>query len=297
VKDSLSLSEQLKLFKTRKLNVGSDRAAQLFLYDNSYFRFSGYSRYFQKAPHLGPTKDDDFREGTTFEEIRDIYELDGELRRWLFDGISELEVVITSRLAYQMSTRLGAACYLDPDTYEPRLNKEGVELRKKLIAGIEDDIEDSAEPFIVGHVNKGETPPIWEVFEILTFGKISKIFGLLADTDIKDAIAKSFGYALDKKIQTDEFARCIHAISVLRNTCAHHGRLWNRIPAPSPTVLDRLKVEKPRDIYHQSPWSLIVVLSDLVDQIRGNDSYSQGVSDLARSSKALLEGLQKPRRL
>ncbi len=69
LKPSLSWDEQVVLMVERGLAVADEFVCAGFLAATNYYRFSGYARYFQKAPHLG---DDDFRPGITFDEIRAV---------------------------------------------------------------------------------------------------------------------------------------------------------------------------------------------------------------------------------
>ncbi|MBK0296861.1 hypothetical protein IAE22_33750, partial [Bacillus sp. S34] len=64
---------------------------------------------------------------------------------------------------------------------------------------------------------------------------------------------------------------------MLRNTCAHHGRLWNRLPTIPLQVPRALQVDPHRSIYRQTIWGLIVTLEWLVDEIRSDTSFSDGL--------------------
>jgi len=68
-KDALTWDEQVDLLAERGLAVNDIGTCAEFLAENSYYRFSGYARYFQRAPHEG---DDSFLPGTTFQEIRQV---------------------------------------------------------------------------------------------------------------------------------------------------------------------------------------------------------------------------------
>ena len=66
-----------------------------------------------------------------------------------------------------------------------------------------------------------EIPPAWIVFEILPFGCVSRIYENLK-RPYRKAVAEKFG--IEESILQSWF----HALSVLRNSCAHHSRIWNR---------------------------------------------------------------------
>lgn len=63
-------------------------------------------------------------------------------------------------------------------------------------------------------------PPCWIISEYLSFGKWSKIFGLLSHKNHKKSVAKFF------KAPPDDFTSWLRSLVILRNRCAHHARLW-----------------------------------------------------------------------
>ena len=74
-KDYKSLDEQIEILKSRGLNIPDETAAKQFLYQNNYYRVSGYS--------LTLRKHDVFTKSATFQNIVDIYDFDHELRHIL----------------------------------------------------------------------------------------------------------------------------------------------------------------------------------------------------------------------
>ena len=70
-------------------------------------------------------------------------------------------------------------------------------------------------------------PPAWMTFETISMGSLSKIYENLKICPEKKKIARKFGLGHPKVLES-----WMHSLSVIRNICAHHGRLWNReIPA------------------------------------------------------------------
>ena len=66
-------------------------------------------------------------------------------------------------------------------------------------------------------------PPVWKTLEVASFGTLSKLFCNMADISVKKSVAKSFGLPQYKYLES-----WIRSITVLRNCCAHHARIWNR---------------------------------------------------------------------
>lgn len=69
----------------------------------------------------------------------------------------------------------------------------------------------------------------------LSFGKWSQLYRHLqkaeaAHPNPKKAVAKTFGLSVSL------MESWLHALTILRNTCAHHGRVWNRRFAYRPEV-------------------------------------------------------------
>ncbi|ANS32649.1 hypothetical protein R1CP_40345 (plasmid) [Rhodococcus opacus] len=255
------------------------------LYDAGYYRFSGYLRYFQKNPSNG---NNDFRPGVKFDDVKRVYLFDDELRRWLFDGICILEVVFRARFAYEMATRMGDPVdYLEAATYRPGESVDNA--RGDLLRRIEDDIRQSKEPYIHKFTSAGSRVPVWAATEVLSFGTVSKMFELIADFEIVKAVSKSM------KLPATKTAGTLQSLSVLRNICAHHGRVWNRAPKVAIPVKNHLMTDPDKSIYHRTPWAWIVVLSELVDSIKGNSDFSTEFFQFLAEYQDLYGGLKQPR--
>ena len=84
----------------------------------------------------------------------------------------------------------------------------------------------SNEEFIKHYYDKygiPELPPSWMSLEVVSFGTLSRLYQSLKKDSVKKQLALSYGVA-----DVNVFENWLHAISNLRNCCAHHGRVWNR---------------------------------------------------------------------
>lgn len=87
-----------------------------FLSRTNYYRFSGYAREFQIDPRYG---DDRFIGGASFEEIREIAEIDSKMRVLLLEQLSVVEIAMRAILAHEYGRDYGErAFYLDTDFYK-----------------------------------------------------------------------------------------------------------------------------------------------------------------------------------
>lgn len=84
--------------------------------------------------------------------------------------------------------------------------------------------ERSTELFIDHHRNHYQgfpDLPVWKMAEVITLGDLSMWYAALQDVD-RQQVAAPYGVA------HVVLASWLHAISQVRNICAHHSRLWDR---------------------------------------------------------------------
>jgi abortive infection bacteriophage resistance protein len=108
------------------------------------------------------------------------------------------------------------------------------------------------------------------VFEAISFGSISQIFKHLAHPGYADLCHK---FGVPHQILSSWF----HSVSYIRNICAHHSRLWNRICTIKPTVANAYRREFPSNdkIYAQ-----LLVMQILIRKIWDNNHWAERLADL-----------------
>ncbi len=115
MKPYLSWQKQVKLMSDRGLVIEDEAECIRFLTTVNYYRFSGYARYFQIAPH---EDNNDFCPGTSFNKIREIYYADEELRTNLLKPLSCVELMLRSHVAHIIGKEYGPYhSYLEEDFY------------------------------------------------------------------------------------------------------------------------------------------------------------------------------------
>jgi len=291
-KPPLSITAQIELLVQRGLPVPEEDKLRLarLLTDNSYARLARYWRYLQIDPGHGH---EEFQPGTIIDDLADAYQYDKELRRIMADGLQDFEVTLRSRLGYFMSVAGATYTYRSPTLYRTQIMGKGNQARQarqELLDNIDGELERSREEFIVSALAKSDTPPLWDAMEVLSLGTVSKMYSLLTDENIRHTVARSFGYP------NARFAESVfRALTVVRNVCAHHARVWNRtsIQIPPP-VLKRLKTDPDKNIYQSTPWAWLVVLTDLVDMIRRDHTYSTLLWGHVNSKPEHIDGLKHP---
>ncbi len=291
LRPALTITDQLALLASRGLPLlpaDGQRLARLLM-DRSFSRLAEYWRHFEADPVTHQ-----FIPGTTVDTIIDAYDFDLALRRLVTDGLGVFEIALRSRLGYHISVLQDPYRYLDPVSYSRQTVRRAgatVFLRDDLIGDLRRDLDRSKEDFIIRHRRQGTLVPLWTAMEVLSLGSVSKMYRLLADQTIRHQVARSFGYP------NPVFAESVfHSLTVLRNVCAHHARLWHRTSIQiAPRVLNRLQTDPDKTIYRSTPWAWLVVLADIVDTIRADTSYSTQLWAYTTSHPNHIDGLKRPK--
>lgn len=226
-KPALSLSQQIAQLKARGLAIDDEQAAEHFLRNISYYRLAGYWWPLQadKVNHI-------FKPGSHFDQIIEIYNFDRVFRLLLFDVIERIEIGFRTRLIYELSLIYGAWWFEDETLFSDS------DLFDKNLRLIDSELERSREVFIQEHNAKytnPSRPPAWKTIETLSLGHLSKLYKNLTNSPAKKEIARSLG------IPKPHFLNSwLHSLSLLRNLCAHHSRVWNKNLSSPPQLMERL---------------------------------------------------------
>ncbi|TAH29845.1 MAG: Abi family protein [Cytophagales bacterium] len=214
-KPPLDLDKQINNLISKNLIISDINKAKNYLSNINYYRFSGYSYHFLDKSN------DRFRDNVTFDDVLGLYLFDREFRMLIFDAIERIEISFRTQIIYHFSLEFGSNWYenkeifYDHDLYDEHLSK------------LKEEIGRSTEVFIDHFKTKyfeSENPPAWMTFEVISIGLLSKIYRNLSNSETKKRVSKH--YKLDK---IEIFQSWMQSISYVRNICAHHGRLWNRI--------------------------------------------------------------------
>lgn len=285
MKPFLTIDQQIDKLRARGLVIPDADLpdARRLLADHNYYRLSGYFRYFQDDPQAGQNH---FEQGTDLAKVREVYEFDQRLSTVLRNGLAEFEIVFRSRLAHLMAQSSGPIGYLNEQTYD---NPNGTS-RANLLNNIQVDIGRSEERFTRHHDNRGEPLPIWVAVEVLSLGTTSKMYGLVCDVEgVYKPLAEGFG------LTTRYSRKVFRAMTVLRNACSHHGRIWNRLSVDLETPPPARGKEDSKRIHKNTPWAWCSTLVYLVGQLRGDDSFYDEFWDFAEHQPDwLLTGLTHP---
>ncbi len=227
-KPALKFDEQITLLKSRGLVIEDEERAIRHLSNVSYYRMSAYMLPFKKMDDDGNVLDQ-FKEGTTWDNVYDLYKFDRKLRLLIFDAIERIEIALRTQVIHQLSHKYGSHWQtkkniFKPTYTDPRTGKQ-VNVYNVIKKHINLELQKNDTIFIQHYKAKYDlpkSPPSWMSVELLYFSELSKICQGLSKRADRTELAKAFGI-MDEKI----FCSWLHTLNYIRNICAHHARLWN----------------------------------------------------------------------
>lgn len=218
-KPALTFRQQLELLEKRGLAIADRPAAEATLADTNYYRLSAYCIPFQKERDV-------FLPGATFEKVRALYEFDRKLRSCVVQGLERFEIAFKTTVANYLADKYGVFAHADAANFDPEFDH--ATWHAKLVV----EIERAQETFIDHYRTKYEgfpRLPMWMAVEVMSFGSLSHLYRGMRRRDRLD-IATRFDVA------DTVLVSWLHTLVVVRNICAHHSRLWNRILPVAPLI-------------------------------------------------------------
>ena len=205
----------VSLLHSRGLGVTDAVRSEKYLNFIGYYRLSAYL-----YPLLQVPKDQHrYKSGATFEQALNLYRFDKKLRLLIFNEIEKIEVAVRSAIVNTGSELTGNSFWItDCNNFNDR-NKF-----RHTMSLIDAEMRRSREDFIEHFKQKYSDayPPAWILAEVLPFGVITNIFSNIKTARIKKSIAQIFG------LQVPPFESWLTIISLTRNSCCHHARVWNK---------------------------------------------------------------------
>ena len=215
------------LLQSRGLTITDADKAERYLDYIGYYRLSAYM-----YPLLQMPKElHRYKPNTSFDQVMMLYRFDKKLRLLIFNEIEKIEVAVRSAIVNIASDMTGNPFwmtdgnnFIDAGKFHHTMDLIDAELRR------------SREDFIV-HFKQTYSdiyPPAWILAEVLPFGVITNVFSNIRNTRIKKRIAQKFG------LQVAPFESWLTIVTLTRNSCCHHARVWNKQNTIRPMIPNRM---------------------------------------------------------
>lgn len=273
-KPALTYAEQLQLLKDRGLVVEDEKKALHILEYISYYRLSGYLYPFLDTPKEAHR----FKEGASFESAFRLYCFDRELRHLIVKELDKIEVGVRGKIVYLLSHskedifwQNDSQLFSEQQGWRTTLNY----LKKEFDRSSEDFIKSFRQKYDKEHI------PSWILAEVSSLGSISRLFENLKKDKDKREIADTFG------VNVDTLESWLKSFTYVRNLCAHHSRLWNRIMGIQPripkktkyTFLDRKKITNVKE-FSKKLYSFLVIVIYMLNIIHPKHRFVSNLEAL-----------------
>ena len=268
-KKALTIEEQADKLISRGLIANRDELISRLRVVN-YYRLTGYIHPFRVRDITGKLTDS-YGPVTTLETVWRRYCFDRRLRIILLDAIERIEVAVRTRMVYHfVNSHDASGVQIGPFGHLNETNLPGFKRRsfpdrcwrslKRLaqLKGVERSdfvlwlaklqneqrraSEDFVKHFRTVYGDHHEFLPLWMASELMTCETALQFVNGLDRAVLKQAAA-DFGFPDEQLLSWTK------AIFTLRNACAHHSRIWNRVFGVKPSVPGKNKNPK----WHTTP--------------------------------------------
>ena len=263
-----SPSQLVSLLQSRGLCIENAARTENYLRHIGYYRFSAYL-----YPLLTTPKENHvFKSGATFNQALTMYRFDRHLRLLMFNQIEKIEVAVRSAIVNITSRETGnpfwmtdPSCFYDESQFAKTKQLIDAELSKSREEFIEHFRETYDNPY----------PPAWMLAEILPLGVLTRIYDNIKSNQIRKKIAQEFS------LTVPVFKSWMTIVTVTRNNCCHHSRVWNRTFALRALTMRRMTrqwIDKP--VNQQKVFFSLCIVKYFLDIISPNNDMTEKIRSL-----------------
>lgn len=221
---------------------------------------------------LVPKSEHRFKTDASFRQVMMLYRFDKKLRLFMFNEIEKIEIAVRTAIVDECTSAFGDSFWMTNASYFIDSNK----FLKTLVL-LKHEVEKSREEFIAHfkHTYSDPYPPAWILAELIPLGVMVNIFNNLKNAQVKKRIALRFG------LQLKVFNSWMTIITLTRNSCCHHARVWNKQNTMLPMVPHRTThawitlPSNPLRVYYN-----LCIIKYFLDTISPNNDMGKKLRDL-----------------
>lgn len=264
-KPALRADELLVLLQKRGMIINDPERAIHYLNTIGYYRLSAYFLSFQQDK-------DRFCPDVSFNDALDLYIFDRKLRLLALDPLGRIEIAIRTAMSNHMAIKYGPFWFFERELYNSESVYGNFIKYSKHLAGRRHKHKSVACKHYFEKYGDKELPPSWILIEELPMGCWSRLYSNLSRKQDKRAIAEQFDF------KWNDFKSWLEPLTILRNICAHHRRLWNSTIPIRPRNPERYVMKDAGII--DGPYLSFVVIMAFLKRFTNNPSWHKHLPDL-----------------
>lgn len=294
-KPPLTINQQIEKLELRGLTISNHQGAQQCLTNVGFYRLSAYFIPYEKPP--ADKRNHQFQDTTEFDDIFRLYTFDQKLRLLVMEAIERIEVAVRTQWANEMSLNHNDAhAFMHSELFDNPWEHQ------KQLAKVSNGFDNSKEVFAKHYRDNYQQPflpPIWAMVETLTFGELSKWFKNTKTQKLKQNISRQLGLPTVQIMES-----LLSCLSLIRNICAHHGRLWNRSFTKKLPLIKKLRDQltittpahengKTQSHVKENIYNYLIVICHIMKKIKPTSHWQQRLAahiDTATTSQQLRMG-------
>lgn len=255
-------AQRVAHLRSRGLIIRQPNVAARKIDDIGYERLRGY--FLSRRDLTRPGRP--FFDGTTYQDVIELYQCDAALRHAIFPVVGQFEVLLRNSISEALSGSYGSHPYFSAAAFRDAASC--LRAVQTFVAVYEKSNDRRAKHYAATYGDP-ILPPIWTMKEFLTFGATSRLLQSLSGP-LRTHVAASFG------VRSNEvFVSWVEALVDLRNICGHHDRLFNRNFQKQPKALRNPRVPL------ADPNTLCAILQCLDYLLRAR-GFPSAVEEMAR---------------
>ena len=133
--------------------------------------------------------------------------------------------------------------------------------------------EPFAKHFAETYGDEHDLPPYWMLVNLMDFGMVVTLYKGSSNA-IRQEIASQLG------VSTRVLDSWLVSLNTVRNICAHHGRLWNRVIGNPPMIPKADSWHVPYEVDSSKAFGVLTVLSYLLEHIAPNTGWRKRLLDM-----------------
>ena len=262
LKEFKTLDEQIEILQSRGMVINDIEKTKSLLLRENYFFISGYRHMFLKS-----SKDKNFIEGTTFEELYAVFQFDRSFRNILFKNLLIVENNLKSVMSYCLSRKYGVKekDYLKPSNFSQDMKKirQVNDVLNKLKRQIK--LNGRQHSATLHYLSNYGYVPLWILVKLLSFGMINELYSILKP---EDKLAVADYYNLD----VETLGTYIALLSNYRNLCAHEDIVFEHrtqkiVPDTQYHRLLNIPVMNDEYVYGKSDiFAVVIMLKQMLNE-------------------------------